>query len=245
MKKIRNFCIIAHIDHGKSTLADRLLSATQTVSAREEKAQLLDNMDLERERGITIKSHAIQMEYKYKGEDYILNLIDTPGHVDFSYEVSRSIAACEGALLIVDAAQSIQAQTISNLYLALENDLEIIPVLNKVDLPSANPEEVSDDIVDLLGCKIEDIIHASGKTGFGVENILAAIIERIPPPKGDPEEPLQALIFDSVYNPFRGIEVIFRVKNGEIKKGQKIKFMATGNEYFADEIGTLKLNQVI
>lgn len=244
MKHIRNFCIIAHIDHGKSTLADRLLSATQTVSAREEKAQLLDNMDLERERGITIKSHAIQMEYKYKGEDYILNLIDTPGHVDFSYEVSRSIAACEGALLIVDAAQSIQAQTISNLYLALENDLEIIPVLNKVDLPSANPEEVSDDIVDLLGCKIEDIIHASGKTGFGVENILAAIIERIPPPKGDPQEPLQALIFDSVYNPFRGIEVIFRVKNGEIKKGQKIKFMATGNEYFADEIGTLKLNQV-
>lgn len=244
MKHIRNFCIIAHIDHGKSTLADRLLSATQTVSAREEKAQLLDNMDLERERGITIKSHAIQMEYKYKGEDYILNLIDTPGHVDFSYEVSRSIAACEGALLIVDAAQSIQAQTISNLYLALENDLEIIPVLNKVDLPSANPEEVSDDIVDLLGCKIEEIIHASGKTGFGVENILAAIIERIPPPTGNPEEPLQALIFDSVYNPFRGIEVIFRIKNGEIKKGQKIKFMATGSEYFADEIGTLKLNQV-
>jgi GTP-binding protein LepA len=243
MKHIRNFCIIAHIDHGKSTLADRLLSATQTVSAREEKAQLLDNMDLERERGITIKSHAIQMEYKYKGEDYILNLIDTPGHVDFSYEVSRSIAACEGALLIVDAAQSIQAQTISNLYLALENDLEIIPVLNKVDLPSANPEEVSDDIIDLLGCKLEDIIHASGKTGFGVENILAAIIEKIPAPKGDPSEPLQALIFDSVYNPFRGIEVIFRVKNGEIKKGQKIKFMATGNEYFADEIGTLKLNR--
>jgi GTP-binding protein LepA len=227
MKHIRNFCIIAHIDHGKSTLADRLLSATQTVSAREEKAQLLDNMDLERERGITIKSHAIQMEYKYKGEDYILNLIDTPGHVDFSYEVSRSIAACEGALLIVDAAQSIQAQTISNLYLALENDLEIIPVLNKVDLPSANPEEVSDDIIDLLGCKLEDIIHASGKTGFGVENILAAIIEKIPAPKGNPSEPLQALIFDSVYNPFRGIEVIFRVKNGEIKKGQKIKFMAT------------------
>lgn len=244
MKNIRNFCIIAHIDHGKSTLADRLLSATQTVSAREEKAQLLDNMDLERERGITIKSHAIQMEYKYKGEDYILNLIDTPGHVDFSYEVSRSIAACEGALLIVDAAQSIQAQTISNLYLALENDLEIIPVLNKVDLPSANPEEVSDDIMDLLGCKLEDIIHASGKTGFGVENILAAIIEKIPAPKGSPDEPLQALIFDSVYNPFRGIEVIFRVKNGEIRKGQKIKFMATGNEYFADEVGTLKLNQV-
>jgi GTP-binding protein LepA len=244
MKHIRNFCIIAHIDHGKSTLADRLLGATQTVTAREEKAQLLDNMDLERERGITIKSHAIQMEYKYKGEDYILNLIDTPGHVDFSYEVSRSIAACEGALLIVDAAQSIQAQTISNLYLALENDLEIIPVLNKVDLPSANPEEVSDDIIDLLGCKLEDIIHASGKTGFGVENILAAIIEKIPPPKGVKDEPLQALIFDSHYNPFRGIEVIFRVKNGEIRKGQKIKFMATGNEYFADEVGTLKLNQV-
>ncbi|MGL2962531.1 translation elongation factor 4 [Flavobacterium sp. RSB2_4_14] len=244
MKHIRNFCIIAHIDHGKSTLADRLLGATQTVTAREEKAQLLDNMDLERERGITIKSHAIQMEYKYKGEDYILNLIDTPGHVDFSYEVSRSIAACEGALLIVDAAQSIQAQTISNLYLALENDLEIIPVLNKVDLLSANPEEVSDDIIDLLGCKLEDIIHASGKTGFGVENILAAIIEKIPPPKGVKDEPLQALIFDSHYNPFRGIEVIFRIKNGEIRKGQKIKFMATGKEYFADEVGTLKLNQV-
>jgi GTP-binding protein LepA len=244
MKNIRNFCIIAHIDHGKSTLADRLLGATQTVTAREEKAQLLDNMDLERERGITIKSHAIQMEYSYRGEKYILNLIDTPGHVDFSYEVSRSIAACEGALLIVDAAQSIQAQTISNLYLALENDLEIIPVLNKVDLPSANPEEVSDDIVDLLGCKLGEIIHASGKTGFGVDKILEAIVERIPAPKGSPEEPLQALIFDSVYNPFRGIEVIFRVKNGEIKKGQKIKFMATDNEYFADEIGTLKLNQV-
>ena len=244
MKHIRNFCIIAHIDHGKSTLADRLLDATQTVTKRESQAQLLDNMDLERERGITIKSHAIQMEYTYKGQEYILNLIDTPGHVDFSYEVSRSIAACEGALLIVDAAQSIQAQTISNLYLALENDLEIIPVLNKVDLPSANPEEVSDDIVDLLGCKIEDIIHASGKTGLGVEDILAAIIERIPAPKGNPDEPLQALIFDSVYNPFRGIEVIFRIKNGSIKKGQKIKFMATGNEYYADEIGTLKLNQV-
>jgi GTP-binding protein LepA len=244
MKHIRNFCIIAHIDHGKSTLADRLLAATQTVTAREEKAQLLDSMDLERERGITIKSHAIQMEYTYKGQEYILNLIDTPGHVDFSYEVSRSIAACEGALLIVDAAQSIQAQTISNLYLALENDLEIIPILNKVDLPSANPEEVSDDIVDLLGCRLEEIIHASGKTGLGVENILAAIIERIPPPKGNVDEPLQALIFDSHYNPFRGIEVIFRVINGEIKKGQKIKFMATGNEYFADEIGTLKLNQV-
>lgn len=243
MDKIRNFCIIAHIDHGKSTLADRLLDSTQTVTAREAQAQLLDNMDLERERGITIKSHAIQMEYTYKGEKYILNLIDTPGHVDFSYEVSRSIAACEGALLIVDAAQSIQAQTISNLYLALENDLEIIPVLNKVDLPSANPEEVSDDIVDLLGCKLEDIIHASGKTGFGVDKILEAIIERVPAPKGNKNEPLQALIFDSVYNPFRGIEVIFRVKNGEIRKGQKIKFMATGNEYYADEIGTLKLNQ--
>ncbi len=244
MKNIRNFCIIAHIDHGKSTLADRLLDATQTVTARQAQAQLLDNMDLERERGITIKSHAIQMDFNYKGEQFVLNLIDTPGHVDFSYEVSRSIAACEGALLIVDAAQSIQAQTISNLYLALENDLEIIPVLNKVDLPSANPEEVSDDIVDLLGCKHEDIIHASGKTGFGVDKILEAIIERIPAPKGNPEEPLQALIFDSVYNPFRGIEVIFRVINGEIKKNQKIKFMATGNEYYADEIGTLKLNQV-
>ncbi len=244
MNNIRNFCIIAHIDHGKSTLADRLLDVTHTVTAREQQAQLLDNMDLERERGITIKSHAIQMEYTYKGKKYILNLIDTPGHVDFSYEVSRSIAACEGALLIVDAAQSIQAQTISNLYLALENDLEIIPILNKVDLPSANPEEVSDDIVDLLGCKHEDIIHASGKTGFGVENILAAVIEKIPAPKGNINEPLQALIFDSHYNPFRGIEVIFRVKNGEIRKGQKIKFMSTGNEYFADEVGTLKLNQV-
>lgn len=244
MKNIRNFCIIAHIDHGKSTLADRLLDFTQTVTEREKQAQLLDNMDLERERGITIKSHAIQMEYEYKGEKYILNLIDTPGHVDFSYEVSRSIAACEGALLIVDAAQSIQAQTISNLYLALENDLEIIPVLNKVDLPSANPEEVSDDIVDLLGCKLEDIIHASGKTGFGVDKILEAVIEKIPAPKGNPDEPLQALIFDSVYNPFRGIEVIFRVINGAISKGQKIKFMATGKEYFADEVGTLKLNQV-
>ncbi|WP_158962218.1 translation elongation factor 4 [Myroides fluvii] len=244
MKNIRNFCIIAHIDHGKSTLADRLLDATQTVTAREQQNQLLDSMDLERERGITIKSHAIQMEYEYKGEKYILNLIDTPGHVDFSYEVSRSIAACEGALLIVDAAQSIQAQTISNLYLALENDLTIIPVLNKIDLPSANPEEVSDDIVDLLGCDYEEIIPASGKTGLGVEEILAAIIERVPAPKGNVEEPLQALIFDSVYNPFRGIEVIFRVINGKITKGQKIKFMATGKEYFADEIGTLKLNQV-
>ncbi len=244
MKNIRNFCIIAHIDHGKSTLADRLLGYTGTVTAREEQDQLLDNMDLERERGITIKSHAIQMDYIYKGEKYILNLIDTPGHVDFSYEVSRSIAACEGALLIVDAAQSIQAQTISNLYLALENDLEIIPVLNKVDLPGANPEEVTDDIVDLLGCDAEEVIHASGKTGFGVENILEAIIERVPAPKGDVNEPLQALIFDSVYNSYRGVETYFRVINGEIKKGQRIKFMATGNEYNADEVGTLKLNQV-
>ena len=245
MKNIRNFCIIAHIDHGKSTLADRLLDYTGSVTDREKQNQLLDNMDLERERGITIKSHAIQMDYKHNGEDYILNLIDTPGHVDFSYEVSRSIAACEGALLIVDAAQSIQAQTISNLYLALENDLEIIPILNKVDLPSANPEEVTDDIVDLLGCNPEEVIHASGKTGFGVENILTAIIDRIPAPKGDPEAPLQALIFDSVYNSYRGIETYFRILNGEIKKGQRIKFMATDNEYFADEVGTLKLNQVV
>lgn len=243
MKYIRNFCIIAHIDHGKSTLADRLLDATGSVTAREKQEQLLDNMDLERERGITIKSHAIQMDYEYKGEKYILNLIDTPGHVDFSYEVSRSIAACEGALLIVDAAQSIQAQTISNLYLALEHDLEIIPVLNKIDLPSANPEEVTDDIVEMLGCKPEEVIHASGKTGFGIENILAAIIEKVPPPKGDPDAPLQALIFDSVYNPFRGVETYFRIMNGEIRKGQKIKFMATGNTYFADEVGTLKLIQ--
>ncbi|MDC1167391.1 translation elongation factor 4 [Flavobacteriaceae bacterium] len=245
MKNIRNFCIIAHIDHGKSTLADRLLDYTGSVTDREKQNQLLDNMDLERERGITIKSHAIQMDYKHNGEDYILNLIDTPGHVDFSYEVSRSIAACEGALLIVDAAQSIQAQTISNLYLALENDLEIIPILNKVDLPSANPEEVTDDIVDLLGCNPEEVIHASGKTGFGVDNILTAIIDRIPAPKGDPEAPLQALIFDSVYNSYRGIETYFRILNGEIKKGQRIKFMATDNEYFADEVGTLKLNQVV
>lgn len=243
MKNIRNFCIIAHIDHGKSTLADRLLEATGTVTDREKQDQLLDSMDLERERGITIKSHAIQMEYVYKGENYILNLIDTPGHVDFSYEVSRSIAACEGALLIVDAAQSIQAQTISNLYLALENDLEIIPVLNKVDLPSANVEEVTDDIVDLLGCKAEEVIPASAKTGLGIEEILIAIIERIPPPTGNPEESLQALIFDSVYNPFRGVETYFRVLNGEIRKGQHIKFMATGKSYFADEVGTLRLKQ--
>ncbi|MCA0930825.1 translation elongation factor 4 [Lutimonas saemankumensis] len=243
MKNIRNFCIIAHIDHGKSTLADRLLEYTNTISDREKQDQLLDSMDLERERGITIKSHAIQMDYKYQGEDYVLNLIDTPGHVDFSYEVSRSIAACEGALLIVDAAQSIQAQTISNLYLALDNDLEIIPVLNKVDLPSANPEEVTDDIVDLLGCDPEEVIHASGKTGFGVENILEAIIERIPAPEGDPKKPLQALIFDSVYNSYRGVETYFRVIDGEIRKGQKIKFMATNKEYYADEVGTLKLDQ--
>ncbi len=243
MKNIRNFCIIAHIDHGKSTLADRLLEHTKTITEREKQDQLLDSMDLERERGITIKSHAIQMDYEYEGEAYVLNLIDTPGHVDFSYEVSRSIAACEGALLIVDAAQSIQAQTISNLYLALENDLEIIPVLNKVDLPSANPEEVTDDIVDLLGCDPEDVIHASGKTGFGVENILKAIIERVPAPKGNPDAPLQALIFDSVYNSYRGVETYFRVINGSIQKGQKIKFIATGKEYYADEVGTLKLKQ--
>ncbi|TXD54175.1 MULTISPECIES: translation elongation factor 4 [unclassified Polaribacter] len=244
MKNIRNFCIIAHIDHGKSTLADRLLDFTGTVTDREKKDQLLDSMDLERERGITIKSHAIQMDYTHNGEQYILNLIDTPGHVDFSYEVSRSIAACEGALLIVDAAQSIQAQTISNLYLALENDLEIIPVLNKIDLPSANPEEVTDDIVDLLGCEPEDVIHASGKTGFGVDKIIEAIINKIPAPKGDPDAPLQALIFDSVYNSYRGIETYFRVLNGEIKKGQEIMFMETGKKYFADEVGTLKLTQV-
>jgi GTP-binding protein LepA len=244
MKNIRNFCIIAHIDHGKSTLADRLLDFTGSVTDREKQDQLLDNMDLERERGITIKSHAIQMEYTHEGEEYVFNLIDTPGHVDFSYEVSRSIAACEGALLIVDAAQSIQAQTISNLYLALENDLEIIPVLNKIDLPSANPEEVTDDIVDLLGCDPSEVIPASGKTGFGVENILKAIIDRIPAPEGNLDEPLQALIFDSVYNPFRGVETYFRVINGSITKGQHIKFINTGKTYFADDVGTLKLNQV-
>ena len=243
MKYIRNFCIIAHIDHGKSTLADRLLDFTGAVTEREKQSQLLDSMDLERERGITIKSHAIQMDYTYKGQEYILNLIDTPGHVDFSYEVSRSIAACEGALLIVDAAQSIQAQTISNLYLALENDLEIIPVLNKVDLPSANPEEVTDDIVDLLGCDASDVIPASAKTGIGIEAILTAIIENIPPPKGDPESPLQALVFDSVYNSFRGVETYFKIKNGSIKKNQQVKFIATGKVYGADEVGTLNLTQ--
>ena len=243
MDNIRNFCIIAHIDHGKSTLADRLLDQTGSVSEREKQDQLLDNMDIERERGITIKSHAIQMDYKLDNKNYILNLIDTPGHVDFSYEVSRSIAACEGALLIVDAAQSIQAQTISNLYLALENDLEIIPVLNKIDLPSAKPEEVSDDIVDLIGCKHDEIILASAKTGEGISEILKAIIERIPAPKNKSNEELKALIFDSVYNPFRGIEIYFRVFSGKIIKGQEIKFYATKNSYTADEVGTLGLSQ--
>jgi len=243
MSRIRNFCIIAHIDHGKSTLADRLLDETGAVSDRDKQDQLLDDMDLERERGITIKSHAIQMEYVFNNETYILNLIDTPGHVDFSYEVSRSIAACEGALLIVDAAQSVQAQTISNLYLALENDLEIIPVLNKIDLPSAKPEEVSDDIVDLLGCNENDIINASAKTGEGIGEILEAIIDRVPPPKTSDSNDLKALIFDSVYNPFRGIEIYFRVFSGKISKGQQIKFCATGKKYFADEVGTLNLKQ--
>jgi len=240
---IRNFCIIAHIDHGKSTLADRLLEHTQTVTERESKNQLLDSMDLERERGITIKSHAIQMEFLHNGMTYRLNLIDTPGHVDFSYEVSRSIAACEGALLIVDAAQGIQAQTISNLYLALENDLEIIPVLNKIDLPSANPEEVKDQIIDLIGCTDEDIIPASAKTGVGIQEILEAIVARVPAPEGDEDAPLQALIFDSVFNQFRGIEAYFKVVNGTIRKGDKVKFFATDKEYFADEIGALKLDQ--
>jgi GTP-binding protein LepA len=243
MKHIRNFCIIAHIDHGKSTLADRLLDSTGSVTNREKQEQLLDSMELERERGITIKSHAIQMDYEFEGEKYVLNLIDTPGHVDFSYEVSRSIAACEGALLIVDAAQSIQAQTISNLYLALENDLEIIPVLNKVDLPSANPEVVTDDIVELLGCEREEVIPASAKTGLGIEEILKAVITKIPAPSGKVDAPLRALIFDSVYNPFRGVETYFKVINGSIKKGQHIKFVATGKDYYADEVGTLRLKQ--
>jgi GTP-binding protein LepA len=243
MKHIRNFCIIAHIDHGKSTLADRLLEFTGTVTEREAQNQLLDDMDLERERGITIKSHAIQMEYSLNGVDHILNLIDTPGHVDFSYEVSRSIAACEGALLIVDAAQGIQAQTISNLYLALENDLEIIPVLNKIDLPSADPEVVKDQIIDLIGCKDEEIIPASAKTGLGIDDILHAIVERVPAPKGDVNAPLQAMIFDSVYNSFRGIEAYFKIINGTINKGDEVQFMATGKNYFADEIGALKLKQ--
>jgi GTP-binding protein LepA len=241
MEHIRNFCIIAHIDHGKSTLADRLLEFTQTVSERDMQAQLLDNMDLERERGITIKSHAIQMEYDLRGKKYILNLIDTPGHVDFSYEVSRSIAACEGALLVVDASQGIEAQTISNLYLALEHDLEVIPVLNKIDLPGAMPEEVSDQIVDLLGCLREEIIHASAKEGLGINEILEAVVARIPAPKGDPTEPLQAMIFDSVFNPYRGIEVFFRVFNGSLSKGDKVKFVNTGRTYDADEVGVLKL----
>jgi GTP-binding protein LepA len=241
MKNIRNFCIIAHIDHGKSTLADRLLEYTKTITSREMEAQVLDDMDLEKERGITIKSHAIQMDYTYKGEKFVLNLIDTPGHVDFSYEVSRSIAACEGALLIVDAAQGIQAQTISNLYLALEHDLTIIPILNKMDLPSAEPEMVTDQIVDLIGCERTDVIPASGKTGMGIEEILAAIIERVKCPVGDPEAPLQALIFDSVFNSFRGIIAYYKILNGTIKKGDKVKFFNTGSIYNADEIGVLKL----
>ena len=241
---IRNFCIIAHIDHGKSTLADRLLEFTSTIAKRDMQSQLLDSMDLERERGITIKSHAIQMEYLAKNNSqYTLNLIDTPGHVDFSYEVSRSIAACEGALLVVDAAQGIEAQTISNLYLAIENDLEIIPVLNKVDLPGAMPEEVTDQIVDLIGCDPESVIHASAKEGIGIEDILEGIVARIPAPEGDTDKPYQALIFDSVYNSYRGIEVYFRVYNGSIKKGDKVKFIATGKTYDADEIGVLKLDQ--
>ncbi|MGK0488063.1 MAG: GTP-binding protein LepA [Candidatus Endobugula sp.] len=243
MERIRNFCIIAHIDHGKSTLADRMLQFTGTVGDRDMQNQLLDNMDLERERGITIKSHAIQMKYMHKGEEYTLNLIDTPGHVDFSYEVSRSIAACEGALLIVDASQGVEAQTISNLYLALDHDLEIIPVLNKIDLPGAMPDEMTDQVIELLGCKHEDVIRASGKEGIGIEDILTAICEKIPAPKGDPNEPLRAMIFDSVFNSFRGIEVIFRVFDGTIKKGDKIKFVNTGKVYHADEIGVLKLKQ--
>ncbi len=242
MKNIRNFCIIAHIDHGKSTLADRLLEYTKTVAGKDLQAQVLDDMDLERERGITIKSHAIQMNYRLDDQDYVLNLIDTPGHVDFSYEVSRSIAACEGALLIVDATQGIQAQTISNLYMAIDSDLEIIPVINKVDLESAKPDEVEDQIVDLLGCKREEIIRASGKTGEGVDEILRAIVDRVPAPKGDPDAPLQALIFDSVFNPFRGIIAYFKIENGTISKDDFVKFVATGKEYHADEIGVLKMD---
>ncbi|MBL7857658.1 MAG: elongation factor 4 [Cyclobacteriaceae bacterium] len=243
MENIRNFCIIAHIDHGKSTLADRLLEFTGTLNQRQMQAQVLDNMDLEREKGITIKAHAIQMHYKLDGQEYILNLIDTPGHVDFSYEVSRSIAACEGALLIVDASQGIEAQTISNLYLALEHDLEIIPVMNKIDLPHAMPEEVTDEIVELIGCKREDVISASAKEGIGIEEILKAVVHRIKAPKGDPKAPLQAMIFDSVFNSFRGIEVYFRVFNGTIRKGDKVKFVSTGQEYNAEEIGVLKLEK--
>ena len=243
MENIRNFCIIAHIDHGKSTLADRLLEYTNTINKRDMQAQLLDDMDLERERGITIKSHAIQMNYELDGKKYILNLIDTPGHVDFSYEVSRSIAACDGALLIVDSAQGIQAQTISNLYLAIDQGLEIIPVLNKIDLPSSMPEEVSDEIVNLTMCKREDIMRASGKTGQGVHEILEAIVHRVPPPKGNLNAPLKALIFDSMYDSFRGIIAYFRIIDGKLSKNDKIKFMATGNTYFADEVGVLKLNK--
>ena len=244
MKNIRNFCIIAHIDHGKSTLADRLLEHTNTVQVKDLQAQVLDDMDLERERGITIKSHAIQMQYELNGEKYTLNLIDTPGHVDFSYEVSRSIAACEGALLIVDATQGIQAQTISNLYMAIEHDLEIIPVMNKMDMDSAMPDEVEDQIIELIGCKRESIIRASGKTGLGVEEILQAIVERIPAPQGDPNAPLQCLIFDSVFNPFRGIIAYFKIVNGTIRSGDLVKFVATEKEYDADEIGILKLDMV-
>lgn len=244
MENIRNFCIIAHIDHGKSTLADRLLEYTGTVTGKDLQAQVLDDMDLERERGITIKSHAIQMDYHFEGKKYVLNLIDTPGHVDFSYEVSRSIAACEGALLIVDASQGVQAQTISNLYMAIEDDLEIIPVINKCDMASAMPEEVEDEIVELLGCKRDEIIRASGKTGMGVEEILSAVIERIPHPKGDEEAPLQALIFDSVFNSFRGIIAYFKILNGVIRTGDKVKFFNTGKEYDADEIGVLKMDMV-
>ncbi|WP_276372489.1 translation elongation factor 4 [Chryseolinea sp. H1M3-3] len=243
MENIRNFCIIAHIDHGKSTLADRLLEFTGTLNERQMEAQVLDNMDLEKEKGITIKSHAIQMNYKMDGKEYVLNLIDTPGHVDFSYEVSRSIAACEGALLIVDASQGIEAQTISNLYLALEHDLEIIPVLNKIDLPHAMPDEVTDEIVELVGCKREDVIRASAKEGKGIEEILRAVVHRVKAPKGDPKAPLQAMIFDSVFNSFRGIEIYFRVFNGTIRKGEKIKFVNTAKEYFAEEIGILKLDK--
>ena len=242
MDEIRNFCIIAHIDHGKSTIADRLLEYTKTIQITE--GQMLDDMDLERERGITIKSHAIQMEYELKGKKYILNLIDTPGHVDFSYEVSRSIAACEGALLVVDATQGVQAQTISNLYMALEHDLEIIPVINKIDMPSAMPDEVEDEIIDLLGCDRKEIIRASGKTGDGISDILEAVVERVPCPKGDPNAPLQALIFDSVFNSFRGIIAYFKIENGSIAKGDKVKFFNTGMEYVADEVGVLKMDMI-
>src|SRR5437870_362752 len=242
MKNIRNFCIIAHIDHGKSTLADRLLQSTGTISDRDMMDQVLDDMDLEREKGITIKSHAIQINYKHKdGQEYVLNLIDTPGHVDFSYEVSRALAACEGALLLVDASQGIQAQTISNLYLAIDNNLEIIPVINKIDMEGAMIPEVKDQIIELVGCKEEDILLASGKSGIGIEEILAAIIERIPAPTGDPDAPLQALIFDSVFNSFRGIIIYYRIMNGSLRKGDKIQFASTRQDYFADEVGVLKL----